>query len=112
MLLVGDLGSPLLFSAAARTSLCQEPCLRHSSLARAPRVQAACLLVGGAAAGPTMGYMVTSANAGQPAESHPPDFKELGYHPSACEAESQYEMLDYEGMDQDFDMLEFGSFAF
>ncbi|KAL8219984.1 UNVERIFIED_CONTAM: hypothetical protein K2H54_037365 [Gekko kuhli] len=96
---------------AARTSLCQEPCLRHSSLARA-RVQAACLLVGGAAAGPTMGYMVTSANAGQPAESHPPDFKELGYHPSACDSEPQYEALDYEGMDQDFDVLEFGSFAF
>ncbi|XP_048355310.1 uncharacterized protein LOC125434243 isoform X1 [Sphaerodactylus townsendi] len=96
---------------AALTSLCQEPCLRHSSLARA-QVQAACLLVGGAAAGPSMGYMVTSANTGQSAESHPPDFKELGYHPSACDTESQYEALDYEGMDQDCDVLEFGAFAF
>ncbi|XP_054854945.1 collagen alpha-1(I) chain-like [Eublepharis macularius] len=96
---------------AARTSLRQEPCLRHSSLARA-RVQAACLLVGGAAAGPTMGYMVTSAHAGPSTESHPPDFKELGYHPAACDTESQYEALDYEGMDQDFDVLEFGGFGF
>ncbi|XP_042295128.1 uncharacterized protein LOC121915203 [Sceloporus undulatus] len=100
---------------ATQASFCQEVCsphcLRHGSPSR-PGVKAACILVGGAAAGPTIGYMVTSATAGHPTESHPPDFKELGYHPSACDSEMQYEALDYEGLDQDFDMLDFGGFAF
>ncbi|XP_053123294.1 uncharacterized protein LOC128332703 isoform X2 [Hemicordylus capensis] len=100
---------------ATWANLCQEPCsprcLRHGSPAR-KGVKTACLLVGGAAAGPTMGYMVTSATAGHPGESQPPDFKELGYHPSACDSEPQYEALDYEAMDQDLDMLDFGGFAF
>nr|XP_060640448.1 uncharacterized protein LOC132780725 [Anolis sagrei ordinatus] len=93
---------------------CSPHCLRHGPCSR-PGVRAACILVGGAAAGPSMGYMVTSAGAGHPAESHPPDFKELGYHPSACDAtaEAHYESLDCEGLDQDFDsMLDFGGFAF
>ncbi|KAJ7304385.1 hypothetical protein JRQ81_011940 [Phrynocephalus forsythii] len=94
-----------------REALCSPHCLRHGFPARAG-VRAACILMGGAAAGPTMGYMVTSSAAGHPTEPHPPDFKELGYHPSACDSESQYEGLDYEGLDQDFDMLDFGGFAF
>ncbi|XP_074872659.1 uncharacterized protein LOC142024498 [Carettochelys insculpta] len=110
-------GSPGTGSREApKSSLCKEKCsprcLRHGSQMHAG-VKAACLLMGGAAAGPTMGYMVTSATASRPGEMHPPDFKELGYHPSACDAEaSQYEMLDYEGLDQDFDGLDFGGFAF
>ncbi|XP_078236010.1 uncharacterized protein LOC110075714 isoform X1 [Pogona vitticeps] len=94
-----------------REAACSPHCLRHGSPAGAG-VRAACVLMGGAAAGPTMGYMVTSSTAGHPVESHPPDFKELGYHPSACNSESQYEALDYEGLDQDFDMLDLGGFAF
>nr|XP_008121512.1 PREDICTED: uncharacterized protein LOC103281534 [Anolis carolinensis] len=93
---------------------CSPHCLRHGPCSR-PGVKAACILVGGAAAGPSMGYMVTSAGAGHPAESHLPDFKELGYHPSACDAvaEAHYESLDCEGLDHDFDsMLDFGGFAF
>ncbi|XP_075771711.1 uncharacterized protein LOC142823883 isoform X2 [Pelodiscus sinensis] len=102
--------------AAPRSIPCKETCsprcLRHGSQMHAG-VKAACLLMGGAAAGPTVGYMVTSATAGRPGETHPPDFKELGYHPAACDAEaSQFEMLDYEGLDQDFDGLDFGGFAF
>ncbi|CAM5172601.1 unnamed protein product [Eretmochelys imbricata] len=113
----GGGGSPGTQSReATRSSLCKENCsprcLRHGSQMHAG-VKAACLLMGGAAAGPTMGYMVTSATASRPGEMHPPDFKELGYHPSACDSEaSQYETLDYEGLDQDFDTLDFGGFAF
>lgn len=106
--------SPLL-SAAAWARLCQDDssprCLRHGCPARAG-VRAACLLVGGAAAGPTLGYMVTSATAGQPGDSPRPDFKELGYHPSAYDSDSPYEALDFEGLDQDFDALDLGGFAF
>ncbi|XP_025049189.1 uncharacterized protein LOC112548243 isoform X2 [Alligator sinensis] len=87
-------------------------CLRHGSPAL-PGVRAACLLMGSAAAGPTMGYMVTSAPTARPTEALPPDFKELGYHPSACDPEAApYDALDYEGLDQDFDAPDFGGFAF
>ncbi|XP_066495046.1 uncharacterized protein [Tiliqua scincoides] len=100
---------------AAWASVCQEGssprCLRHGRPAPTG-VKAACLLVGGAAAGPTLGYRATSATAGNPEDSPPPDFKELGYHPSACDSESHYEALEYEGMDQDFDALDFGGFTF
>lgn len=60
-----------------------------------------------------MGYMVTSAPTARPTEALPPDFKELGYHPSACDPEAApYDALDYEGLDQDFDAPDFGGFTF
>lgn len=68
--------------------------------------------MGGAAAGPTLGYRATSATARHPGDSPPPDFKELGYHPSACDSEVHYEALEYEGVDQDLDALDFGGFTF
>ncbi|KAJ6663688.1 hypothetical protein lerEdw1_009767 [Lerista edwardsae] len=111
-----DPDPPLLPAAAwARgppPATCAPRCLRHGRPARAG-VRAACLWAGGAAAGPTIGHMVTSATAGQPGDSPPPpDFRELGCHPSACDSDAQYEALDYEGLDQDFDALDFGGFAF
>ncbi|XP_053257769.1 uncharacterized protein LOC128420228 isoform X1 [Podarcis raffonei] len=116
----GDSGSPSPSTErreVARSSLCHETCsphcLRHGPKPPNTGVKAACLLVGGAAAGPSMGHMVSSSTAGPPADPHPPDFKELGYHPSACDSEPQYEApLDYDGMEQDLDMVDFGGFAF
>ncbi|XP_069500517.1 uncharacterized protein [Ambystoma mexicanum] len=90
---------------------CSSSCLRHGSQMHGG-VKAACLLMGGAAAGPSLGYMVTSTNAPQSGEGAPPDFKELGYHPSADVEGCGYNGMDYEGMEQDFDAFDFGGFAF
>ncbi|XP_069063644.1 pleckstrin homology domain-containing family B member 1-like [Pleurodeles waltl] len=90
---------------------CSPSCLRHGSQMHGG-VKAACLLMGGAAAGPSLGYMVTSTNASNSGEAPPPDFKELGYHPSADVEGCGYNGMDYEGMDHDFDAFDFGGFAF
>uniref|UniRef100_UPI00398EBE6D uncharacterized protein isoform X3 n=1 Tax=Pristiophorus japonicus TaxID=55135 RepID=UPI00398EBE6D len=88
-------------------------CLRHGSHSHKV-VRAACLLVGGAAAGPTLGYMMTSS-AAPPSETAAPDFKELGVHSADCCQEADctgYNSFDCETMDQDFDTFDFGGFAF
>ncbi|KAM4611219.1 uncharacterized protein O3C94_022620 [Discoglossus pictus] len=89
---------------------CPPLCLRHGSQLH-HGVKTACVLMGGAAAGPTMGYMVTSSHSSPAETSAPPDFKELGYHPSADVEGGQYD-LDFEGIDQDFNTFDFGGFAF
>ncbi|XP_078097735.1 uncharacterized protein LOC144511338 [Mustelus asterias] len=88
-------------------------CLRHGYQS-SKVVRAACLLVGGAATGPTLGYMMTSSSA-QPSQTVPLDFTELGIHSADCcqEADcSGYNSFDCETMDQDFDTFDFGGFAF
>ncbi|XP_055519663.1 uncharacterized protein si:ch1073-83n3.2 [Leucoraja erinacea] len=87
-------------------------CLRHGAPSRKV-VRAACLLVGGAAVGPTLGYTVTSPGA-QPSDTALPDFKELGIHSAdGCqEADCGYNPFDCETMDHDFDTFDFGGFAF
>ncbi|XP_059496874.1 uncharacterized protein si:ch1073-83n3.2 [Stegostoma tigrinum] len=88
-------------------------CLRHGSQS-SKVVRAACLLVGGAATGPNLGYMMTSSSA-PASESVPLDFKELGIHSSDCCQDtdcSAYSSFECETMDQDFDTFDFGGFAF
>ncbi|XP_041035415.1 uncharacterized protein LOC121272713 isoform X1 [Carcharodon carcharias] len=88
-------------------------CLRHGSQS-SKVVRAACLLVGGAATGPTLGYMMSSSSA-QPSETAPLDFKELGIHSADCCQETDctgYNSFDCQTMDQDFDTFDFGGFAF
>ncbi|XP_063793898.1 uncharacterized protein LOC134949331 isoform X2 [Pseudophryne corroboree] len=89
---------------------CPPRCLRHGSQLHWG-VKTACVLMGGAAAGPTLGYMVTSSHGARSVDTAPPDFRELGYHPSADVEGCQYD-VDFEGMDQDFNGLDFGGFAF
>ncbi|GCC33722.1 hypothetical protein chiPu_0012192 [Chiloscyllium punctatum] len=89
-------------------------CLRHGCQSR-KLVRAACLLVGGAATGPNLGYMMTSSST-PASERVPLDFKELGIHSSDCcqdtEPGSGYNSFECETMDQDFDTFDFGGFAF
>ncbi|KAM3911835.1 uncharacterized protein RB166_020359 [Leptodactylus fuscus] len=97
-----------------RASQCKEKCpphcLRHGSQLHWG-VKTACVLMGGAAAGPTLGYMVTSSHGTRCMDTAPPDFRELGYHPSTDVEGCQYD-VDFEGMDQDFNGFDFGGFAF
>ncbi|XP_072885524.1 uncharacterized protein [Hemitrygon akajei] len=88
-------------------------CLRHGAQSHKV-VGAACLLVGGAAVGPTLGYSVTSS-AAQPSTTASPDFKDLGIHSSdGCQEADcgSYSTFECEAMDQDFDAFDFGGFAF
>ncbi|XP_072346376.1 uncharacterized protein [Scyliorhinus torazame] len=88
-------------------------CLRHGSQSR-KAVGAACLLVGAAATGPTLGYMVTSSTA-PPSETAPLDFTELGVQSAdSCQGAdiTGYNSFDCEAMDPDFNMFDFGGFAF
>ncbi|XP_068106770.1 uncharacterized protein [Hyperolius riggenbachi] len=89
---------------------CPPHCLRHGSQLHWG-VKTACVLMGGAAAGPTLGYMVTSSHGARAVEPATPDFRELGYHPSADVEGCQYD-VDFEGVDQDFNTFDFGGFAF
>ncbi|XP_075043023.1 uncharacterized protein LOC142102210 isoform X2 [Mixophyes fleayi] len=89
---------------------CPPHCLRHGSQLHWG-VKTACVLMGGAAAGPTLGYMVTSSHGARSIDPAPPDFRELGYHPSADVEGCQYD-VDFEGLEQDFNGLDFGGFAF
>ncbi|XP_073405261.1 uncharacterized protein [Dendrobates tinctorius] len=89
---------------------CSPHCLRHGSQLHWG-VKTACVLMGGAAAGPTLGYMVTSSHGARSSDTAPPDFRELGYHPSTDIEGCQYDG-DFEGMDQDFNGFDFGGFAF
>ncbi|KAM9326655.1 uncharacterized protein PAF06_002877 [Gastrophryne carolinensis] len=89
---------------------CPPRCLRHGSQLHCG-VKTACVLMGGAAAGPTLGYMVTSSHGARVAEPTTPDFRELGYHPGADAEGCQYD-ADFEGMDQDFNGFDFGGFSF
>ncbi|XP_075463031.1 uncharacterized protein LOC142498663 [Ascaphus truei] len=89
---------------------CSPRCLRHDSQLHCG-VKTACVLMGGAAAGPSLGYMVTSTHSARPADTPPPDFRELGVHPSA-DAEGWQHEVDFDCMDQDFNTLDFGGFAF
>ncbi|KAM4696610.1 uncharacterized protein WCC33_015353 [Rhinophrynus dorsalis] len=90
---------------------CTPHCLRHGSQLHRG-VKTACILMGGAAAGPTLGHMVTSGHGAHSADSGAaPDFRELGYHPSADTEGCQYN-VDFEGMDQDYNAFDFGGFAF
>ncbi|OCT68040.1 uncharacterized protein LOC121397063 [Xenopus laevis] len=98
-----------------RTAICKEKCpphcLRHGSQLHRG-VKTACILMGGAAAGPTLGHMVTSSHGSHYADSAAPsDFRELGYHASVDTEGCQYNM-DFEGMDQDYNTFDFGGFAF
>ncbi|XP_075692781.1 uncharacterized protein LOC142660016 [Rhinoderma darwinii] len=89
---------------------CPPHCLRHGSQLHWG-VKTACVLMGGAAAGPTLGHMVTSSHGARSIDSAPPDFRELGYHPSTDVEGCQFD-VDFEGMDQDFNGFDFGGFAF
>ncbi|XP_077337418.1 uncharacterized protein LOC143982500 [Lithobates pipiens] len=89
---------------------CPPHCLRHGSQLHWG-VKTACVLMGGAAAGPTLGYMVTSSHGTRVVEPASPDFRELGYHPSADAEGGQYD-VDFEGIDQDYNAFDFGGFAF
>ncbi|XP_075178684.1 uncharacterized protein LOC142250405 isoform X2 [Anomaloglossus baeobatrachus] len=95
---------------AHRKEKCPPHCLRHGSQLHWG-VKTACVLMGGAAAGPTLGYMVTSSHGARSIDTAPPDFRELGYHPSSDVEGCQYD-VDFEGMDQDFNGFDFGGFAF
>ncbi|XP_071979771.1 uncharacterized protein [Engystomops pustulosus] len=96
--------------AAHGKDKCPPHCLRHGSQLHCG-VKTACVLMGGAAAGPTLGYMVTSSHGARSMDTAPPDFRELGYHPSTDVDGCQYD-VDFEGMDQDFNGFDFGGFAF
>ncbi|XP_051775004.1 uncharacterized protein si:ch1073-83n3.2 [Erpetoichthys calabaricus] len=90
-------------------------CLRHGRDSH-HAMKAVCLLMGGAAAGHSLGYMVTLAtSAGNSLETPPPDFKDLGYHPSTCSQEADsphFDSFEYESADQDFDSFDYGAFSF
>ncbi|KAM8952276.1 uncharacterized protein RCH25_043068 [Pelodytes ibericus] len=84
-------------------------CLRHSPQPHRG-VKTACVLMGEAAAGPTLAYMVTTSYCARSAETvSTPEFREVGYQASS--GGSQYD-VDFEGMDQDYNAFDFGGFAF
>ncbi|XP_069765025.1 uncharacterized protein [Narcine bancroftii] len=88
-------------------------CLRHGAQSHRV-VRAACLLVGGAAVSPTLGYTMTSS-AAQPPDTALPDLKELGIHSTdGCQELDcgGCNLFECETMDQNFDTFDFGGFAF
>ncbi|CAH2314272.1 Hypothetical predicted protein [Pelobates cultripes] len=90
---------------------CPARCLRHSSQSHWG-VKTACVLMGEAAAGPTLAYMVTTSHSARPAETtSTPDYRGLGYNHSSDIEGCQYD-VEFEGMDQDYNAFDFGGFAF
>ncbi|KAJ7990123.1 hypothetical protein DPEC_G00297050 [Dallia pectoralis] len=106
-------------------------CLRHGNSSDARAVRAVCLLMGGAAASSTLGY-IQACSPASPLISRPPGldpplghaavtggFSELGpgtggsYHCSQdVDNPTHFNSFDFEGGDSDFDAFDCGGFVF